>query len=210
MTQQPMAQFKIVAPLPGVLVPNAIYYVEFPGGVYRQYVTSLLGVPRLVTGDAEGFGWVDYTDTTSGTETAIAAGVRTQVSREISATGANNKLSGHWLNHNFWGGIVGDRKIVGVSVNDVVAISIALRVRPELVGGILTLEVDVGGAVGAVVTKSTPLTGDVGELERMRIDATISMRATFLANGGRVYLTSTVPFALVEFSPEFYPIGFTA
>ena len=156
-----------------------------------------------------GFGWVDYSDLTSGTETPLLAGVRTQISRELSASGANNKLAGHWFGHNFWGGIVGDRKIVGVSVDDVVTMSFALRVRPGLIGGILSLEIDIGGTVGAVVTKAVPITGEVGEIERLRIDATIPMQSTFIANGGRVYLTSTVPMTLVEFSPEFYPIGFT-
>lgn len=156
-----------------------------------------------------GFGWVDYSDLISGTETAIAANVRTQVNRELSASASSNKLTGHWLGHNFWGGVVGDRKISAVALNDVVTISFAMRVRPGVAGGDLTLEIDVGGAIGAVATKSEPMAGVVGNIQRTRIDVTLPVRSTFLANGGRVYLTGSVPFTLVEFSPEFYPIGFT-
>lgn len=164
---------------------------------------------RGPAGAASGFGWVDYTDTEAGVETPLLENVRTQVNRALVASPANNKLAGHWEGHAFWGGTSSDRKIIGVTPADSIALSFVFRVRPGRIGGVLLMEIDVGPPIGVVVPESRSLFGDVGEIATLRITSIFSMRTAFQANGGRVFLTSSVPATLVEFSPEFFPLGFT-
>ena len=167
--------------------------------------------PRLVaqtinkhSREAGGFGWADYSDASAGTGTAMTAGTALQITRTLAPTAANNRVRGPFLNWVFWDNaahVIRPRRLY-----DVLAMSIYIKVTPGATGGNLVVAL-VAGTL-EIASKAFPMTGVVGADMGLRVDFLTACRATFLANGAKVMLTSTVSATLKEFSPEFYPLGY--
>lgn len=164
--------------------------------------------PRGVQG-ATAFGWAGYSDNDAPTPIELDEGVRTRLDRSLAPTSNNNRLTDAFESHVFWAGTSPNKVIAARAIGDVIAVSVHLRVVAGRIDGSLTMEFDVGGAVGVVTQKTVVLTGDVGVEERIRVDFIFVTRATWVANGAAVYLTSSVPLDVLEVSPEFYPLSVT-
>lgn len=148
-------------------------------------------------------GWIDYTDTSAGTATALTPGAATAVTRTLSVSPANNRLRGVFDGHTFWDNTAS--KIIARALYDVVLMSIYIAVTPGASGGVLDVQL-MAGAID-IGSKAFELTGPVGTAKGIRADFIVPVRSSFLANGVQVMLTASVPTDLIEFSPEFYPMS---
>lgn len=155
-----------------------------------------------------GGGFVDYTDFdyVAGAKTVLAAGVPTQLSRDLGASAANTRLNRPFAGHAFWDN--GAKLIRGRALYDIVAISAAIRVVPDQVGGVLRVAIQAGAV--EIGGKNMAITAKVGAEEAIRVDFLFPVRSGLLTSGGKVMLTATVPMTINEFSPEFYPLGYEA
>lgn len=167
-----------------------------------------LAAAEAAAGDAmsmaAGFGFIDYTDNDAPDVLTLPADVETEVERDLAPSEANRRLRGPWANHDFWDN---EAKLIRArALYDVVTLSFAMRIISDVANGKLTLSLVAGSLNFASTT--VPLTAPVGEEESMRIEFTVPMRSAFVANGAKVMLMSTVDASLVEFSPEFYPVGY--
>lgn len=156
-----------------------------------------------------GGGFVDYTDNDylAGTATVLPADVATQMGRNLSASAANKRLNRPFADWQPWDNAA--KLVRGRALYDVIGVSIDLRLIPDKVTGVLRVSMMAGAIeVGA---KNMPLTVQPGSEEKIRVDfPQVAVRQNFITNGVRLLLTPTVPMALVEFSPEFYPLGYEA
>jgi hypothetical protein len=153
-----------------------------------------------------GGGFIDYTDNDfgRGVRTLIPADVPTQVMRDLTATAANSRLNRPFAGFAFWDN---DAKLVrGRALYDVLQVSMFLRLIPDRIDGVLRVSLQAGAI--EIGGKNMSITAAVGSEESIRADFIFPVRNMLLNNGAKVMLTSTVPLALVEFSPEFYPMGY--
>lgn len=156
-----------------------------------------------------GGGAVDFTDNdyVNQITTPLPADVATQVTRDLSASAANNRLNRPFADWVPWDN---SAKLVRArALYDVIGISIDMRVIADKIGGVVRVSMMAGAIeVGA---KNMPLTVQPGYEEKIRVDfPQIFVRNSFVNNGVKLLLTPTVPMTLVEFSPEFYPLGYEA
>lgn len=151
-----------------------------------------------------GFGFVDYSDTLAGTPVTLTAGATVQVTRPLSASPTNNRLRGPFEGHAFWDNTAS--LITPRALYDTIALSIYIKVSPGASGGVLDVALMAGSV--DVGTKSIEMTGAVGVAKGLRADFVVAVRSSFWTNGAKVMLTPTVTTDLLEFSPEFYPLGF--
>jgi len=155
-----------------------------------------------------GGGFIDYTDNdyNAGVTVPLVADLPTQVMRDLSASAANNRLNrpfADWLPWDNSAKLVRARALYDVVIN-----SSDIRVVPDKVGGVLRVSfmagtIELGG-------KNMAITSQPGVEEKIRVDFIFPVRNSFLNNGARIMLTASVPMTLVEFSPEFYPVGYEA
>lgn len=156
-----------------------------------------------------GGGAVDFTDNdyVNQITTPLPADVATQMARDLSASASNNRLNRPFADWVPWDN---SAKLVRArSLYDVIGISIDMRVIADKIGGVVRVSMMAGAIeVGA---KNMPLTVQPGFEEKIRVDfPQIFVRNSFVNNGVKLLLTPTVPMTLVEFSPEFYPLGYEA
>lgn len=175
------------------LVANGINALR---ALYDALVTRLEGVEAR-----SGFGWADYTDNDAPAPLALSGGSTVQVSRNLSASGANYRLRGPFAAHQFWDNATDT--IRARALYDVIDVSIYLKVIPGASGGTLDVQL-MAGAID-IGSKSFEMTGPVGVGKGIRADFKITCRSAFLTNGAKVMLTPSVTTQLVEFSPEFFP-----
>ncbi len=154
-----------------------------------------------------GGGYVDFSDAdASGTGFALPAGVPTQLTRSLLSSSANTRLNRPFNGHQFWDNTA--KLIRGRALYDIVATSMFVRVIPDKLGGVLRIAIQAGAI--EVGGKNMAITAPVGSEESIRADFIFPVRNMLLTNGGKIILTATVPMTLVEFSPEFYPLGYEA
>lgn len=160
--------------------------------------TAIAGIQQRTN-----LGWIDYTDTTAGTATALTPGTATQITRTLTASAANNRLRGVFDDHQFWHNDTS--RIIARGLYDVIMMSLYLAVSPGASGGVLDVQL-MAGAID-IGSKAFEMTGAVGTPKGIRADFIIAVRNGFLTNGVKVMLTASVPTDLIEFSPEFYPMS---
>jgi hypothetical protein len=155
-----------------------------------------------------GGGFVDYTDNdfAAGTRSILPVNTPWQLTRDLTATGANVRLNRPFAGHQFWDNTA--KVIRGRALYDLVMMSMAIRVIPDQLGGVLRVAI-VAGAI-EIGGKNMAITAPVGSMESIRADFIFPVRNALFTNGGKIMLTSNVPMALIETSPEFYAIGYEA
>ena len=155
-----------------------------------------------------GGGFVDFTDNdfAAGNKTVLPVGTPWQLNRNLTASGANVRLNRPFAGHQFWDN---DAKLIrGRALYDIVMMSMAIRVVPDQLGGVLRVAIQAGAI--EVGGKNMAITAPVGTMESIRADFIFPVRNSLLANGGKVMLTSNVPMTVIETSPEFYAMGYEA
>lgn len=155
-----------------------------------------------------GGGFVDYTDFdfVAGTVTQLQPGVPTQLVRDLGASSANEQLNRPFASHQFWDNSA--KLIKARSLFDTLIMSAAVRLIPDQVGGVLRVALQAGPV--EIGGKNMAITAPVGATEQIRVDFIFPTRGNLVSNGAKIMLTANVPMALVEFSPEFFPIGYKA
>lgn len=156
-----------------------------------------------------GGGAIDFTDTdyVNDITAPLPADVATQVTRNLNASAANNRLNRPFADWVPWDNTA--KLVRPRALYDVIGVSIDMRVIPDKIGGVVRVSMMAGAIeVGA---KNMPLTVQPGVEEKIRVDfPQVFVRNSFFINGAKLLLTPTVPMTLVEFSPEFYPLGYEA
>jgi len=155
-----------------------------------------------------GGGFVDYTDLdfAAGIKTILPVGQPYQLARNLSASGANVRLNRPFAGHEFWDNTA--KVIRGRALYDLMMMSMAVRVVPDQLGGVLRVAIQAGAI--EVGGKNMAITAPVGAVEAIRADFIFPVRNSLLTNGGKIMLTSNVPMTVIETSPEFYAIGYEA
>lgn len=221
MADSPRGWLKVIADAvdpgnPGMRNDNEPGYLEriaagieaaSPGDVNAKISAALAANER--TFSEYGGGAVDFTDTdyTNAITTPLPADTATQITRNLNASAANNRLNRPFTDWVPWDNTA--KLVRARALYDVIGISIDMRIVPDKVGGVVRVSMMAGAVeVGA---KNMPLTVQPGTEEKIRVDfPQIFVRNSFATNGARLMLTPTVPMTLVEFSPEFYPLGYEA
>jgi len=154
-----------------------------------------------------GGGFVDYTDNdfVAGIKTVLPINTPWQLNRDLAATGANVRLNTPFAGHQFWDNAA--KLIRGRALYDTMMMSIAIRVVPDQLGGVLRVALQAGAI--EIGGKNMAITAPVGVMESIRVDFIFPVRPSLLTNGAKMMLTTNVPMTLIETSPEFYAIGFT-
>ena len=156
-----------------------------------------------------GGGWVDYTDNdyTAGKPTTIAGGSTYTMARDLEASAANFRLNNPFAGFQFWDNAA--KLVRARALNDIIGVRIAMRVVPDRIGGVV--RISLATPTIELAGKNMPLTVVPGTEEQLSVDfPQLAVRPSFFQNGAAFMVSSTVTVALVEFSPEFYPLGYEA
>lgn len=156
-----------------------------------------------------GGGFVDYTDNhyVAGTTTAVPAGTAMKIERDLTASAVNSRLNRPFSDWQPWDNAA--KLVRARSLYDIIGIRIDIRLIPDRVGAVV--RVSMNTPTVELAGKNMPLTSPPGEEEKITVDfPELAVRRSFFENGAAFYLTANVPMTLVEFSPEFYPLGYEA
>lgn len=149
----------------------------------------------------QGFGSVTFTEAASAPALALPANTRTQLQFTPDPAQADDTLQAPFAGHLFWSNNV----IVGRALNDALDILVNLLVVSQVAGGQLRLDIDVGSVLGPIVTAGASLFEAAGVTERVTLERMIRTKSGLLANGGALYLTSTVPVSITRASVVVFP-----
>ena len=145
------------------------------------------GSPASVVAPVGG-GWVRYSQSSTAAPVQIAAGVRTLISFVVDPTQTQD-----FLNPPFEGRVSYDgTKATPYQMGDFYSFLINLFITPQVTGGLITFDIDVGSSAGPTVTDDSQL-GDAGVKQRVSGKLFSADLANFAANGARFYITPTVP-----------------
>ena len=162
-------------------------------------VSSTPGQQGLTGPPGAGYGFATYTDT--GPVLALAANTRTLVSRPVPTASANLKPPFALLT--LWNGV----KITPRAALDVMETRFDITLTPLAVGGTLKIEIDIGGSVGVINTEVASLPGSAGVSQLVSVSLVMWAKSTFIANGGSVYLTSSVTANISAVNLSFVPLS---
>lgn len=157
--------------------------------------------PQGVPGPAY-LGFADYSDTDVSILT-LAAGVRTQLTRLAPALAASSRPQPPFLGAAMWDG----QKLRGRKLGDTMTLVLDLRVRPLLSGGTMAFDIDVAAPFGPIDSTRQAFANQTGTVQPMLFTAYIDCRSYYMANGGAIMLTSSVPCEISQASPRFIFIG---
>jgi hypothetical protein len=164
-------------------VVEGVTPVAVPGGMF---VSDGAGGGEFIR--IQGWSQSADTDTTVGTPSQnIATGVRTQWSNDAGTTNIQKAPSD--LTLPLWDNV--GNKIQPISAFDTYNIRIDFKAQ-NYAGSTpyLTVELDIGGSIGVIVSRTIRLIKGGAE-QRILNSFPVFAGSTFLANGGKIYLTYT-------------------
>lgn len=133
-------------------------------------------------------GWASYEDAqyTSLSPLAVTSGVRTKLT--IDALKATTETSYRPKASQLWN--TGTNKITPYTVGDCYQLRLRFKAKPSTIDKIITLELDVGGALGVILSHTQRFTKGTAEQD-MVLDVSTYALSTFVSNGGSIYITTT-------------------
>lgn len=153
--------------------------VNSAGGVY-------LGAATYNTYVSTSSGWANYTDTAAAQ--SISASTRTQLTINAGAKDETQKpsdVTAYWdATNNLIPGYDGDAIVVRLRLTVTPSDSSASRVFVEF---------DIGGAIGVLDSHSFTLADGAGVAQPLSLTVAMFNRATFAANGCKIYVTCDGP-----------------
>jgi len=156
-----------------------------------------------------GGGFVDYSDVdyANNITTPVPAGTPMQIVRNLSAAAVNYRLNRPFATWQPWDDVA--KLVRARALFDIIGVRIDIRLIPDRVNAVV--RVSMNTPTVELAGKNMPLTAPPGVEEKITVDfAELAVRNSFFQNGAGFYLTANVPMTLVEFSPEFYPLGYEA
>ena len=147
-------------------------------------------------------GFVDYSDTDT-TILTLAAGVRTQLTRLAPALAVSSRPQPPFIGAVLWDG----QKLRGRKLGDTLTMTLDLRVRPMVTGGAIEFEIDVGAPFGPIDSSVQTFSSQTGSVRSISFTTSLDCRSFYMANGGAIMLTSSVPCEVSQASPRFILIG---
>ena len=169
--------------------------------------TGRVLAPRVISGGATqiqgppgrdgasfAFGQVRYGEATGSAPVIIPANLRTLLTFAIDPSQTNN-----FLNPPFEGLALFDGTTIRArAMGDLTNILVNLLVTSLVVGGQIKFDIDVGSPLGPTGTDTAGLFAPAGVPERVTGRLTLQTLTYFLANGAKLYITSSVPISLVN------------
>lgn len=133
-------------------------------------------------------GYVSYGEAASATTIMLMPGDRQQL--VFPATTSNGLLAASpFAGHVFWdGSAVRPRK-----AGDTMILRLDLTSSAFVANGDIEIQLDIGGSFGVIQTVPRALKKPAGVLEKISESFPVFVGATFVANGGALYLTTSVP-----------------
>ena len=144
-------------------------------------------------GVARGVGQITYTNRSLEPDDVFEAGARAQV-RFAPDGPPQDGLNPPFEGHAFW---IEDA-IVPRAMGDLYDIQTNLIVTVDTAGGYLRLDADVGSSLGPIASDTQVLFEGAGRPERVTFRLRVQVLANFLANGCRIFLTSSVRITTVS------------
>lgn len=194
----------VILPVPAPPVISRIGAPAAPTAVYSP-VPGVQG-PAGGQGPAgiqTGFGQIVYTHALTGMGDQIAPNTRTQLTFTPDPA-----LTINYLNPPFAGYVLWDNtKVVGRHTGDVLLIQVNLQVTPAVEGGQIFIDLDVGSKVGPIASDSESLGANASIMQRISGKLICQTNANFMANGGKVYITTTVPAMVLRESIFIIPLS---
>ena len=141
-----------------------------------------------------GGGQIRYAEMAGSPAVAIPPNTRTLISFTIDPTQTQD-----FLNPPFEGSVFYDgTTITPRAVGDFMFVLVNLSVTSDVVGGEIKFDIDVGSPQGPTGADTAALFNDAGIPERVTGKLYIQVLSYFMANGAKLYVTSSVPISLVN------------
>ena len=145
-------------------------------------------------GFSTGFGQVRYAEAAGSAPVALAAFARTELTFVIDPSQTQNSL-----NPPFTGALAFDgATITPRALNDALFVLTNLLVTAAVAGGAIKFDIDVGSPAGPTGSATESLLNPAGQAERVTGILYVQTLANFMANGARLFLTSSVPISIVN------------
>lgn len=135
----------------------------------------------------------------SGDPQPVLAGVRTRL--EITPSFVINNLHLPFADHSF----IQDNKIVPRAVNDVIEIAVRFHVTPEVIGAEFRLDLDIEGTFNNIERPVLKTNVDAGQTDVITTFIKVFTGDTFIANGGKFYITPTTNIEISQLDIRLFP-----
>ncbi len=165
------------------LARPAVASVTVPGPQGARGAQGIQGPPGVNIG----FGQITYTNRGLEPDDVFEPGARAQVLFTPDVP-TQDVLNPPFDAHTFWI----DNAVVPQALGDLYDLQINLIVTADTAGGQLRLDADVGSILGPIASDTQILFAGAGAPERVTFRLRVQVLANFMANGCRIYLTSSV------------------
>lgn len=154
-------------------------------------------------GITTGFGQATFTHAVAAPGDFVDAGARTQLMFAPDPGLSSDYLNPPFAGHAFWDG----GKIVGRALADFILVQVNLQVAAMVGGGTLTGDLDAGSSLGPLVSDTYNLSPAAQVVQRVTLKLFTQTLLNFMANGGRIFLTCSVPAMIVRESIVVVPLS---
>ena len=188
---------------PGAFVSPPLGLVAAPSIGITRSAAIAIGARQGPAGPAgTDHGYIAYREAASVPPITLLPDVRQQLT--FSAALTNGILpTSPFADHVFWDGF----RVQARKAGDTAIVRLDLTSTAFVAGGSLEIQVDIGGALGVIQTVSRSLRKPAGQAELLSEAFPVYVGATFLADGGALYLMSSVPTEISAIGLVIFPLS---
>ncbi len=146
----------------------------------------------VVAALSRGLGYVQYTEKTGQPNVAVDANVRVPIVMVIDPTLTSSTLTTPFDTFTFFDGTT----IFARQIGDAYDIRLTLAATAAVAGGSISIDATINGGTQLTDIDTAPLTAPAGTSQKLSFKLKVFPKTTFVANGARLYITSTVLVAI--------------
>lgn len=171
-----------------------------PAGTSQTGAVYIQGPPGP---SPTGFGQIRYANMSLEPDDVFLPNVRSQVLFSPDPAQTQDFLNPPFADHLFWV----NNTVIGRRYGDLIDILVNLLVTTQVSGGRVRIDIDVGSPLGPTGSDTAILFEDAGTPERVTFMLRAQTLGYFMANGAKLFLTSTVPLTTVSEAILIAPIS---
>lgn len=145
-------------------------------------------------GASTGFGQITYSERTVEISDLFEPDVRGQILFDPAPELTQDLLNAPFAGHVFWH----DDRIAPRAFGDLYDVQVNLIVTAQVADGRIRVDADTGSSLGPIASDTQVLFNSAGTPERATFRLRVQALAGFIANGCRLYLTSSVPLTVIS------------
>ena len=147
------------------------------------------GAPGRDGATFSGFGYQQVTELASEVGATLSPGQRVPLVMTVDSAQGSSTLQGPFAGFNFFDGVTLRARRIG----DAMDLRLTATVTPSVAGGSMSVDCTINGSPQLTDVDSSQIFGAAGQPQRISFRLVLLPKAVFVANGAKLFLTSTVP-----------------